>query len=903
MIRYAIAIWLGLCPLAASAATCTWNASSGNWSVVANWVGCTDAAGPSTRTPGPGDIAVVASGQADLDVDATLAEFEIATSGIVSSIGSGALRTLTVAAALRLNGGKITTQLGQNQLLLALPAGATGSLLAPTTFENATFLENSGTLALGSTNGTALSLLVASQVRNMSGGLMTFSGGDSRLIMSSSSELTNNAGATLAINGNMLVSRPPAAFTVVRLFNFGSMTVSGPGTLNLALGDNSAFFQQSGQLTVSNATLACNQLAGELCHFTHNASGAADGIVTRLNNAVLDLGGNTSDLNVPAGVTLTGTGSINARGIVNGTLAPGALSGTPYGDLVFSGTLSMGGPSILAVDLAGSAIGSYDRVQVGGKMTVGGVFSPAGYGVLKLRLAAGYQPSLGASVPIVSYTSFEGGSAFHRVDANYTLDYAARFDPTALQVFPAPRITIEDVSVIEGSSGDTPAVFNVRLSQASAQTITAAGALALPGTANSGASPAGDFTYPGTLSVTFMPGQTLQTLVVQVHGDSVVEADEAFTVELTRNTIVNAAVGDHIPGSLIASATIISDDLPVDTRFVLVGKDPAAGGNRIHRYTTTGTFIDAWGPFTPNTMNFIATGMCFSPQGTLLSTRFAGPHPILYNRAGAVLDQEFGNVPGLAGLQMHESCAFDRAGNVFIGQADGSKAVVKFDRYGTALDSFPVPTGPRGSDWIELAGDQCTLYYTSEDTTVRRYNVCTHTVLPDFAIALTPPFCYALQLRPNRELMVACKESVHRLSPQGDNLQTYTRQSIGETDPDGLYELNLDPDNTSFWTGGVNSGNVYRVDIESGTVLTSFNTGTGGVDGLAVYGQPGDDSIFIDGFDPPLPLAPLVPTGPSTALYRESECEREFWPEMADMPHYVPAWVSLVVVDDGECED
>ncbi len=161
-----------------------------------------------------------------------------------------------------------------------------------------------------------------------------------------------------------------------------------------------------------------------------------------------------------------------------------------------------------------------------------------------------------------------------------------------------------------------------------------------------------------------------------------------------------------------------------------------------------------------------------------------------------------------------------------------------------------LPTGTRGTDWIELSANQCTLYYTSEDTTVRRYNVCTRSPLPDFATGLTAPYCYALRLRPNGELMVACQEAVHRLSAQGANLRTYTRQSIGETDAAGLFALNLDPDGTSFWTAGLNSGSVFRVDIASGAVLASFNSGPGGVGGLAVYDELGEtDVLLADGFE------------------------------------------------------
>ena len=145
--------------------------------------------------------------------------------------------------------------------------------------------------------------------------------------------------------------------------------------------------------------------------------------------------------------------------------------------------------------------------------------------------------------------------------------------------------------------------------------------------------------------------------------------------------------------------------------------------------------------------------------------------------------------------------------------------------------------------------------------------------------------------------MVACQEAVHRVSPEGVNLHTYTRASIGETDPAGLFAMNLDPDNTSFWTAGALSGNVYHVDIESGAVLGSFNSGPGGVAGLAVYDELSHEVVFADGFDPTADGAFTLPK-----LGAAPECEREFWPEMRDMPQYVPAWMSVVVREDGECE-
>ena len=895
MLRTCLAVCLALFPLMAPAATCVWNSADGAWSVAANWNGCADTAGPSTRSPGEGDIAILVNGTAHLDVSPTVAEFELGANGMLyANVGT---QTLDVIHALRFAGGYAKNLLGQNLLFLTLRAGGTGTLLAPTTLENSVFFENSGTLALGSANATALTLLAACELRNMPGGSIAFSGGASRLNLGGSSKLINNLGATLTINGDTIVGRPDAAPSSGTLNNLGTMIVNGPGTLSMLQGNQLGHLEQYGDLTVNNATVLCNVLsATDTCTFLVPPNNSA-GSITRLNNATLALGGSGANLFLAEGSTLTGTGTIDADIAVRGTLAPGASGGPPYGLLVFAGNLAVNPTGTIALDLGGAA--SYDRLQVGGIASAGYDTSWDGFGRLSLHLASGYAPALNEALPVMTYASVQSGAAFHRVDANYALDYAARFDPTAMMVFPAPRLTIGSPSQIEGSSGQAPMAFNLQLSQASTQTVSVE-VLVHDGTAVYGVSPSGDWLFADESVHTFAPGEVLKPHIHPINGDTVVEADEEFTVEILRNKVINAALGNGVAGDPFGVGTILTDELPPDTGFILVGKDNGTSDRKIRRYTTAGEFIDLWDDRMPNALGNIVTGMCFSPSGDLLATRFAYQLPILYSHNGAMLNEDFG-FPVY--MSTHESCVFDPAGNVYIGMAGASNApdadvpVRKFSRYGELLDTFVLPTGTRGTDWIDLSGDHCTLFYTSEDTSVRRYNVCSHSPLPDLITTLTAPYCYALRLRPNREVMVACQEAVHRVSPEGVNLHTYTRASIGEDDPGGLFAMNLDPDNTSFWTAGALSGDVYHVDIETGAVLGSFNSGPGGVAGLAIYDELTHEVVFADGFDPTADGAFTLPK-----LGSLPECEREFWPEMREMPQYVPPWMSVVVKEGEDCE-
>ena len=127
---------------------------------------------------------------------------------------------------------------------------------------------------------------------------------------------------------------------------------------------------------------------------------------------------------------------------------------------------------------------------------------------------------------------------------------------------PAPALSIGDVTVTEGHSGSSSAVFTVTLAAASGQTVTAGYATA-DGTATAGS----DYTAAsGTL--TFAPGAVTQTVAVAVLGDVAVEAGETFRVTLANP--VNATIADGQ-----GTGTILNDDLPV----LSIGDGGATEGN------------------------------------------------------------------------------------------------------------------------------------------------------------------------------------------------------------------------------------------------------------------------------------------------------------------------------------
>jgi hypothetical protein len=104
-----------------------------------------------------------------------------------------------------------------------------------------------------------------------------------------------------------------------------------------------------------------------------------------------------------------------------------------------------------------------------------------------------------------------------------------------------PRVSVNDVSLPEGNSGATSVTFTVRLS-ATYDLPVDVNFVTSDGLATAGI----DYTAPAGGTLTFLPGQTSQTITAVVNGDRLGERDETFFVNLsTSNTYagISKAVG------------------------------------------------------------------------------------------------------------------------------------------------------------------------------------------------------------------------------------------------------------------------------------------------------------------------------------------------------------------------
>ena len=108
-------------------------------------------------------------------------------------------------------------------------------------------------------------------------------------------------------------------------------------------------------------------------------------------------------------------------------------------------------------------------------------------------------------------------------------------------------VSISDVSVAEGNRGTTNAVFSLLLDRPSVQPVSVEYA-----TSNGSAASGPDYVETNGI-VSFAPGVTNGTITVVVKGDTLVEPNERFFINLFNPT--NATIADQQ-----AVGTIINDD-------------------------------------------------------------------------------------------------------------------------------------------------------------------------------------------------------------------------------------------------------------------------------------------------------------------------------------------------------
>lgn len=184
-----------------------------------------------------------------------------------------------------------------------------------------------------------------------------------------------------------------------------------------------------------------------------------------------------------------------------------------------------------------------------------------------------------------------------------------------------------------------------------------------------------------------------------------------------------------------------------------------------------------------------------------------------------------------------ESLLFSASGNLYFASANA--AVQQFDpALPPASDgsiSYPgsatTLSFTSNTDWIDLARDQKTFYYTGDSTTLNKFTLggATTTLAsfsdPAYAVRLLPPL-------DGTDLLVANTSAITRISSGKATSYTLRQQK-------NLRFLAIDPDGVSFWAGDWATGLIFQLSLKNGSVIQSLDTGAKkSMGGICVKGEP-----------------------------------------------------------------
>lgn len=164
-----------------------------------------------------------------------------------------------------------------------------------------------------------------------------------------------------------------------------------------------------------------------------------------------------------------------------------------------------------------------------------------------------------------------------------------------------------------------------------------------------------------------------------------------------------------------------------------------------------------------------------------------------------------------------ESLVF-RGDKTYVGHADGTGKLGRFTKDSGQPELLWNPIrGGRGVDWIGLASDDRTLFYTSESPHVFRFDIETGMQLPNFLE--TSGFAYNFAVLPrfgDDHVFITGGVGVRRFDPLGVLVQEYRLLPAPYA-----FSAALSVDGTTLFIADYSSSNVWVVDVETGEGVSS----------------------------------------------------------------------------------
>jgi predicted extracellular nuclease len=368
------------------------------------------------------------------------------------------------------------------------------------------------------------------------------------------------------------------AGTTAFSFTVSLTAPAGPGgvTFDIATADNTA--------TTGNSDYVANSATGQ----TIPAGSSTYNFVVNVNGDTNIEPNETFFVNV-TNITGATSGDTQGQGTITNDDSPPTLD---IGDVGQAELNSGSAPMTFTVTLSAPAPPggvTFDIATSDGTATdADNDYEPNS--VIGASIAAG-NTTYSFPVTINGDTTFEGNETFTVTVTNVT--GATPGDTIATGTInnddAAPAITIGDVAVLEGDAGTQVMTFTVLLS------APAPGSVTVDFTTNDSSATVGDADYVANSgTVTFVPGDTSETISVTINGDTNIEGDEQFFVDLS-NPTGGATISDNQALGVIKSDdafSIAAVDTPYVQNFDTLASSDAAN-SRSATTPATWTFAEA----------------------------------------------------------------------------------------------------------------------------------------------------------------------------------------------------------------------------------------------------------------------------------------------------------------------
>ena len=359
-----------------AAATCTWNGSTANWNVSADWTGCT------ANGPAAGDTVVINGGAVTVNVTTPLVASVTMTAGTTTALSISSGDVLNVSGAVTVSGGSAA-------------------------FSSSTLSVGAGTLNAGSLTLNGGSNTNHQAYLDISTGLATIAGnvaiggttGYTQIVFSGAGTL--KVGGVLDVPGTFTASTGTVDFNgtsaqTIPSLNYNNLSIDNTSASGATLSAAITTTNVTGNLTVGNGSNSALLNNGGFAI----AGSSGDTFAVNTGSTFSSTAGTTSAF--PTGF---GTVTLNATSTVNYAGAAQTVSAQTYGNLTLSGSG--------AKTMPGSAM------TIAGNLTLSGSASAT----------AAQAITLNGNLTIGSGTTFATGAYSHQFKGN--IANSGTFTPTA----------------------------------------------------------------------------------------------------------------------------------------------------------------------------------------------------------------------------------------------------------------------------------------------------------------------------------------------------------------------------------------------------------------------------------------------------------------------------------------